>query len=39
MMWFILGLFVGAFLGVLGAALACAAGKQEEIAKDLTRNL
>ena len=39
MMLFILGLFIGAFLGVLGAGLACAAGKREEIAKDLTRNL
>lgn len=39
MIWFILGLFVGATLGALGVALACAAKTHEEIAEDLTRNL
>ncbi len=28
-MMFLIGLFVGAFLGVLGAGLACAAGKSD----------
>lgn len=28
--WFVLGLFVGGFLGLLIGALACAAGKRDD---------